>query len=377
MKKYHKHVAILAAAVLTACASHDDSPQAPDNQDGISDTPIALSISTGSEFLNGGNSGNAGSRATFNTGNLSEITVMACNGSNRYFTARVTRTGAAWNTHDGFSNNLKTYYWPWSGMDVYALAGNMSDTGNALINNNCGVNFAVTGGYIHPATFNYTVHNGNDGTTGPVNDPLYAATVGCSIHDGTVNLNFRHLLSRITFAVVNDNEDNSVDIHINRIAFDNIYTSGTYTTAGRRTSVAGVGVSHGSYGNWGNLGTRANCSTYEQLDRHFTAHSTAATAQAVLKPGSSSEPYELLLMPQTLDGNVRLAVEYSITDKGGRVIRPMGYQSMQISSSEWKQNTQYIYLLHIAEQVVNVEILPVAFDVNPFIDGGQITPPVQ
>ena len=373
MKKYPKYLAILAAAALTACSSDGgDTPTPPESQDGISDTPIALSINIGSEFLNGDEAADGRSRASFNSGNLGEITVMACNGTNRYFTCRATGSGASWNTHDGFTDAKKTYYWPWSGMDVYAFAGNMSNTSNNLVNNNSNLQFIANGGYIYPNTFNYKVVNDN-----PVNDPLFAAHVGCRIQEGIVDLNFRHLLSRITFAVVNDNEDDQVDVQIDHIAFPTVYASGPYTTAGRQTADSGKGVTHPSYGAWSNLGNRANCSTYETLGQHFTKMATSATAKAVCKPGTSV-PYELLLMPQALDNNVRLAVNYSIKSvKTGRVIRPMSWQSIQVTNVDWKQNTQYIYQLHILEQIIQVEIFPVAFDVNPFITGGTITPPVK
>ena len=55
----------------------------------------------------------------------------------------------------------------------------------------------------------------------------------------------------------------------------------------------------------------------------------------------------------------------------------MSWQSIQVTNVDWKQNTQYIYQLHILEQIIQVEIFPVAFDVNPFITGGTITPPVK
>ena len=373
MNKYTKYMALLSAAIVaTGCSTTEDAPESPSA--GISDTPVAIAVTTGDEFLNGDG---VRSRASFHTSTLSEITIMTTSGAGRYFNSLVVRRNGVWTTMDGFSNTPRTYYWPWSGMDVYAVAGNMGQTDNWLINNNSSVTFGNSGGHACPVSFAYTVNRNN-----PVNDPLYAAKVDCDRYsgtnkNGTVELNFRHLLSRLTFAVVNDNDDNDVDIHINRIAFDNIMTSGTYQPKPRVTTGVSTSVD-ATYGTWTGYGNKGNCSTYEQLGNHFALHTTDATAVAVTKPGSATEPYELLLLPQTLNDQTRLAVEYSITRKWDNgIIRDMSFQSIDVSNYEWKQNTQYIYRLHFDKVITQVEILPVAFDVNPFIYGGDITPPVN
>lgn len=373
MNKYTKYMALLSAAIVaTGCSTTEDAPESPSA--GISDTPVVIAVTTGDEFLNGDESR---SRASFHTSTLSEISVMTTSGAGRYFNSRVVRRNGVWTTMDGFSNTPRTYYWPWSGMDVYAVAGNMGQTDNWLINNNSAVTFGNSGGHACPVSFAYTVDRDN-----PVNDPLYAAKVDCDRYsgtnnNGTVELNFRHLLSRLTFAVVNDNDDNDVDIHINRIAFDNIMTSGTYQPKPRVTTGVSTSVD-ATYGTWTGYGNKGNCSTYEQLGNHFALHTTDATAVAVTKARSATEPYELLLLPQTLNDQTRLAVEYSIIRKSDNgIIRDMAYQWIDVSNYEWKQNTQYIYRLHFDKVIKQVEILPVAFDVNPFIYGADITPPVN
>lgn len=370
MKQYSKYLMFLAAAAMCSCSS-DDSPENKGGAGIDEKSPIVFNITDNGEFISGGQS-----RAIFTTGNLSEISVMATNGTKRYFDCLVTRNGnGVWQTHDGFNAGLKTYYWPWSGMDVYALAGNITATGNHLIDNNCSIAFGTRDGKTFPESFNYAVENG-----WPVYDPMYAAAVNCKHSDDAVNLNFRHLLSRISFAVLNDNDDDAVDIHINRIAIDGINTTGTYRPAFGQNTTPGQAVSHPSYGAWSNIGTIKNCSTYEELGFHVTKRNTNVNnADPVVR--SNGQLFDLLLLPQTIPSGAVIAVEYSITDTAtGRVIREMGYQHVSFpgTSPEWKQNTHYVYILSIAKQIINVEILPVEWNVNPFVFWDDpITPPVQ
>lgn len=361
----------MGVAALAACSSNNDEPQ-KSGVDVDQNTPITIKVTDNGQFIDG-------SRASFNSGNLDQITVMTTNHNQRYFTALCTRNGSNWQLHDGFSNNSRTYYWPWSGMDVYALAGNMSVDNNKLINNaNCA--FGVNNDKTWPNSFTYTVENGNDGTPGPVNDPMYAATVNCNIKDAdkAVNLNFRHLLSRITFGVLNLNDDDNIDIYIRRIAFDKIYTSGTYTPAYLANTTAALPVNHPSYGRWTNLGTITNCSTYQDLGAHFTKRNdNEANPFTIYKPGSASEPYELLLMPQSMPDEALLCVEYSITNKrNNTMLRDMAYQRIVLPANQrvWQQNTQYRYILKIAEQIVDVEIIPYEYNVCDYFPGGEINP---
>ena len=121
MNKYTKYMALLSAAIVaTGCSTTEEAPESPSA--GISDTPVAIAVTTGDEFLNGDG---VRSRASFHTSTLSEITIMTTSGAGRYFNSRVVRRNGVWTTMDGFSNTPRTYYWPWSGMDVYAVAGNM------------------------------------------------------------------------------------------------------------------------------------------------------------------------------------------------------------------------------------------------------------
>lgn len=370
MKQNSKYLMIMGAVVLTACSSNDEPKKSGVDVD--KNTPITIQVTDNGQFIDGS------ARASFNNWNLNEITVMTTNRNQRYFTALCTRNGSQWQLHDGFSGNLRTYYWPWSGMDVYALAGNMSAGNNKLINNsNCA--FGTNNDKAWPNTFTYKVENGNDGTPGPVNDPMYAATVNCSIKDAdkAVNLNFRHLLSRITFGVLNLNKDDEVDIYIRRIAFDNIYTSGIYSPAYLNTTTASKPVNDASYGRWTNLGDITNCSTYEDLGAHFTKYNDNESSPfTIYKPGTS-EPYELLLMPQTMPEDGRLCVEYSITNKkNGSMLRDISYQRISLPASQrvWQQNTQYRYILKIAEQIVDVEIIPYAFNVTSYTPDKELWP---
>ena len=85
MKQYSKYLMFLAAAAMCSCSS-DDSPENKGGAGIDEKSPIVFNITDNGEFISGGQS-----RAIFTTGNLSEISVMATNGTKRYFDCLVTR----------------------------------------------------------------------------------------------------------------------------------------------------------------------------------------------------------------------------------------------------------------------------------------------
>ena len=387
MKALRKNItrilAVTALTAMTACSA-DDAPAPP--APGCSEYPVSVTV----------NADKGHEARSHNTANLDQISVLAYTGTTRYMDCMVMRDGSGiWRTHDGYSSSLRTYYWPWSGLDVYAFSGNLENTDAANIYSPLGksdMTFGERNGadgmkWGCPLTIAYTVKNGNSDNIGPRADPLFASTIGRTLHDGPVPLNFRHMLCRVSFAIVNENPTGNVTVRVSQIAIDNLAGSGVYTPAQGKTTLAGLPVSDPSYGSWAvNYDSRTNFSTYENLDFSMTDNNTGNPRALTL----NGNIYEMMLMPQTIPytnaaGAVqqpRLALNYSVIDKNGSVIHGnadgttlWGYAN--VPAVTWKQNTHYVYIFHIKETILNVEILPVPFDVNPFIDGGTITPPVK
>lgn len=391
-------VAAMAVA-FTACSGKDEPKPAQKTEIELSDNPVDFNVVNPELDFN--------SRSSYTTQSLDRITVITAVGGQKYMDCHVLRNGnGVWETRDGYNDySLRTYFWPWSGMDVYAFSDNFDGWANNQLNYT-NVKFGIVNGHYCPNSIEYQVNHGNgELSLGPKFDPLIACAPNQTMktNNGSVHLKFKHLLSRITFAVVNDNADDKVKIQIDKIAIDQLYSHGKYNLYPAYT---GVPLQEGEtfpeyYGYWSNLDKVNNHSTYESLGFSTTKHSESNPKdnepgpQTVNKPKANvtdpDEQYELLIIPQTIEekNDTKLCVDCSITSADGKkVIFPDNTcTDAEIEAGHaykrapfpvgftFVQNTQYVVLIHIGEYNMDIEIRAYPWDVKPFENAGEITPP--
>lgn len=379
------------AVTFTACSGKDEPKPVTKAKIELSDNPVDFNVVTPELDFNS---------RSYTTDNLNRITVISAVGSQEYMNCHVSKTSdGVWQTNDGYTDGLRTYFWPWSGMDVYAFADNFEDGANNVLNNT-NVTFGNVNGHYCPTSIEYQVNHGNGASPlslGPKFDPLIACAPNQTMktNNGSVHLNFKHLLSRVTFAVVNDNADDKVNIQIKQIAIDKLYSHGKYNLYPQYT---GTPLNEGEvlpdyYGWWSDQDNINNHSTYEALNFSTTRHTESngegeLAPQTVYKPkvneSGADEPYELLIVPQTTKevNNTELCVDCRITSAdGNKVFWPTdGSEFLWLkapfpSEFTFKQNTQYVVLIHIGEYNMDIEIRAYPWNVLPFEDGGELKPP--
>lgn len=348
------------AFAFTACSGNEEP-----NPGGGDDTPIQYDVATDgmtSDFT-------PGSRH-FNTNTVDNINLIAVNKDKRYIDGWLRRSGGTWKTF--LDNDTETSkFWPASGLDFYGFKG-------ASMNNiTWGNRWRDGQNWSAPTNIYFEVPQRAD------NDLLYCATLDKTKNTPAVNLNFRHLLSRITFAIKNPNDD--MEVYIHNIAIDNLYYKGNYNPMGRSTEVRNQAVSTvNAYGEWtlvtdSKLNHGMNSGASSDLGFRFTGRRDNPENLTY-----NGQLYEMLVMPQSIAANsdATLCIELTMHDPktGAYVIGSPGnpvWQRVAIPAITWKQNTQYRYILTLEEKKIDVEILPMPFSVIDFINGGDITPPVE
>lgn len=419
------HIYTAAVAIfLTACSGNGDTPDAPAVNPAGPSTETSLHFTVTPDADSDWNQGVARTRSGLYTAqNLSCISLHAVSANQPYFQCLVTKNAdGSWTTHDGYSASAAphTYYWTWSTMDFYAFAEDYNSGGEPYADNGLlhkdNVTWGTADGHYMPTEFTYNVNNGNQGgRRWPVNDLLYAANVGCLIHTdvpdkvtgNTVALNFHHLLSRITFSVINENPTDEVKLAIGCIAFDNIFDAGVYTpkyvsTLKNLSTATGNNKDFNDYGTWAPAYSSVtgvhNCSTYESLGFvTATCNSGSEDRPYILcKPGSATEAYELFLMPQNINNTAtpctnaaKLAVEFGLLSTGrGEQLNADGalidgvrvaYHHKGLNPTVWKAGHHYNYIIRISRHDFSVELreCPWNYNVKDFEEGNAFTPPMQ
>lgn len=363
MKIYNLLIIFLLLAV-GACSSND-SPHPATNVNTDPDSPLKINAACQNTFLND-------ARNAFNNENISEISILTTNGKNKYFTCLSKKNdNGGWNLYDGFTDNLRTYYWPWSGMSVFAFSNNIN-SGDAETIKESDIEFNYRGtGHLYPSKFPYAVDPYN-----PDHDLLYAAAVNQTMNtnNGTVDLNFRHLLSSITFAVINRNADNDVKITIDDVRIDRICNSGVYnidvnSSTNPNLATDNQTLPYNEPGYWSNQGYVWDIGFPQGVYQTFTKQTAIDTCEPIMR--ADGRRLEYFLMPQTHQnhgdaGIPKIAVYYSITATNPEVqdknVRPAGWQHIDITGHTWQQGKKYLYKLLFDKSLVEVQTFEVDID---------------
>lgn len=338
--KINRHIPHLALALLTVCL-----PACSSENSGDPDAPEAIGFFATTD--------DAADARSFSPANMpSTLSVRAYNRTKKYFECNIARSGSEWTTD-------RQYFWPATGVDFYAFSlpeGASLIEGTRIRNNETWTTVSQVARFV----VSTTAHE----------DALWGTALDRTFKDNPVRLHMHHMLSRILFRaqVMDDN----TDVDISKITVRNARNQGVYNL------VPDVSTDRSdALGSWDVAGSRANFSNGMS---NIVINGASDARQVMNAEGSA--PYELLLLPQQTD-DVVLEVAYKLYNRstakyevGSAAPGDFEARTVEIPLRTWLQNYSYTYTLQFkASDEVKVEILTQPFAVNPFVAGGEITPP--
>lgn len=283
-------------------------------------------------------------------------------------------------TNTPFGSEIKAK-WPAPTVDLYAWSPNLQppNAEQNLIdfnwNNDNGRNYVESISYVCP-------------NSEAREDILWGSHYQAPRSSSPVPLVMKHLMAKITFSIRTHRNDLSINIY--QLNLDHVFIGGLYKFKRGHTTAAGSDPGEWSLykdnvtfvTNVGRMISRNTDNTGTQIIRN-------EAKTVVLQDEHYGGDYELLVMPQepseVRPGTtecVMLCPNVTVTHTETGQVLVAGWQRFAIPVDKpaggWKQNTQYHYIITFdPEPQLDVEILPIDFSVNDFINGGTLTPPTN
>lgn len=159
-------------------------------------------------------------------------------------------------------------------------------------------------------------------------------------NSGSLNLKFKHMLSKVKVKVKLDREYSGISVKLNSLSLNDIFTGGTYTVAADLAS-----------GTWGSLSDK----------KALTLKS--GTEEAVAINTQETEFCDTLMIPQTVSDTpayLTLSYTHTLTEGGERTVT----KSIYLPGS-WEPNKIYNYIVNLSLDVNNITI---SADINSMED---------
>ncbi|WP_294553145.1 fimbrillin family protein [uncultured Bacteroides sp.] len=159
-------------------------------------------------------------------------------------------------------------------------------------------------------------------------------------NSGSLNLKFKHILSKVRVKVKLDREYPGISVNLNSLSLNDIFTGGTYTVAADLAS-----------GTWGSL-----------LNKTILTLKSG-TEDVVAINTQETEFCDTLMIPQTVSDTpayLTLSYTHTLTEGGDRTITKSIYLP-----GGWEQNKIYNYVVNLSLDVNNITI---SADINSMED---------
>ena len=154
---------------------------------------------------------------------------------------------------------------------------------------------------------------------------------GFTATGGPLTLKFKHMLSRVKIKVKLDAAYPEIDVNLNSLALNSVYTQGTYTIAPDLAS-----------GTWGSLSSL----------KHLTIRSAD---EGDIPVGTTEiELCDTLMIPQTISdtpADILLSYTHTLAEGGERTVTKTIYLP-----GSWEQNKLYNYVVSLSLDVNNITV---------------------
>ena len=245
------------------------------------------------------------------------------------------------NTHENYWAPTTPYYWPKEGYlsfaaySPYGVSGTVtySSTGLSVANHTVDSDISKSVDFMYAPR----VYNRNSSTEeGDDNDAVYK-------YDG-VNILFEHAMSSIVFTV-----KKADDIDVNtKITLTGITLTKPYLKADFNETVTD-GATYSAVPAWSNWGSNKDDITiYEN-----TAGAELTTTSTEYVKTTDGTAHDIILIPQTLTDDVKVLLNYTITNPGNHTISQVSETMLNTYTTAWGMGTRYTYNITIGlEEVI-------------------------
>ncbi len=180
-----------------------------------------------------------------------------------------------------------------------------------------------------------------------VPDQYYGHTNGS--YDGTVDLKFHHLLTKVKFVFKTDNNDNNTTVTLTKAQLKGIFKTNNLTIAYDNTKAIDLATSFG----WG------TANTAETFDVTIDGVTPATTAKVLSTTATTPTDADVFLMvPQAIaDDAQKIDLVWTVTSDGVTTTNAKTVDLYDILTSTddritWDQNSQIVYTITIGPKPI-------------------------